>query len=135
MPQQIAAGAKQNGQYNVKLAEALYSYGMYPEAEAAAKLAMSKGGITDPSEAPMVLGQALTAQGKYADAVTAFAASDRRRSRHRAHHPAVGGLRQGQAESARGAAAQRRRIKRIRAGRAKRPALFLSEPKPIRAEA
>jgi len=72
MPQQIAAGEKQNGNYNAKLAEALYSYGMYPEAEAAAKLAMSKGGTTDPSEAPMVLGQALVAQGKYADAVTAF---------------------------------------------------------------
>ena len=63
---------KQNGQYNVKLAEALYSYGMYPEAEAAAKLAISKGGMTDSSEAPMVLGQSLVAQGKYADAVAAF---------------------------------------------------------------
>ncbi|HEX4371236.1 MAG TPA: hypothetical protein VH019_07795 [Rhizomicrobium sp.] len=72
MPQQIAAGEKQNGNYNAKLAEALYSYGMYAEAEAAAKLAMSKGGTTDPSEAPMVLGQSLVAQGKYADAVTAF---------------------------------------------------------------
>jgi len=72
MPQQIAAGAKQSGIYNAKLAEALYSYGMYPEAEAAAQLAISKGGMTDPSEAPMVLGQALVAQGKYADAVTAF---------------------------------------------------------------
>jgi hypothetical protein len=72
MPQQIAAGEKQNGQYNAKLAEALYSYGMYPEAEAAAKLAMSKGGATDSSEPPMVLGQSLVAQGKYAEAVTAF---------------------------------------------------------------
>jgi len=72
MPQQIAAGQKQNGQYNVKLAEALYSYSMYPQAEAAAKLAMTKGGMTDPSEAPMVLGQALVAQGKYDEAVTAF---------------------------------------------------------------
>jgi tetratricopeptide (TPR) repeat protein len=72
MPQQIAAGEKQNGNYNAKLAEALYSYGMYPEAEAAAKLAMSKGGAADPSEAPMVLGQSLVAQGKYADAVAAF---------------------------------------------------------------
>lgn len=72
MPQQIAAGQKQNGQYNVKLAEALYSYGMYPEAEAAAKLAISKGGMTDTSEAPMVLGQALVAQGKYDEAVQAF---------------------------------------------------------------
>ena len=72
MPAQIAAGQKQNGQYNVKLAEALYSYGMYPEAEAAAKLAATKGGMTDATEAPMVLGQALTAQGKYDDAIAAF---------------------------------------------------------------
>ena len=72
IPAQIAAGQKQNGEYNVKLAEALYSYGMYPEAEAAAKLAASKGGTKDPSEAPMVLGQALTAQGKYDEAVQAF---------------------------------------------------------------
>jgi len=72
IPAQIAAGQKQNGQYNVKLAEALFSYGMYPEAEAAAKLAQSKGGMTDTSEAPMVLGQALAAQGKYDDAIAAF---------------------------------------------------------------
>src|SRR5262249_52195436 len=52
--QQIAAESKQNGQYAVKLAEALYSYGMYPEAEAAARLAMQKGGAADASEAPMV---------------------------------------------------------------------------------
>ena len=72
MPAQIAAGQKQNGQYNVKLAEALYSYGMYPEAEAAAKLAQSKGGMTDTSEAPMVLGQAQAAQGKYDEAIASF---------------------------------------------------------------
>ena len=47
---QIAAGQKQSGQYNAKLAEALYSYGMYPEAEAAARLAIQKGGATDASE-------------------------------------------------------------------------------------
>jgi TolA-binding protein len=72
MPQQIAAEQAQDGAYNAKLAEALYSYGMYPEAEAAARLAIQKGGNPDASEAPMVLGQALTAEGKYADAITAF---------------------------------------------------------------
>jgi tetratricopeptide (TPR) repeat protein len=72
IPAQIAAEPKQNGNYSAKLAEALYSYGMYPEAEAAAKLAVSKGGVTDSSEAPMVLGQALTAQGKYDEAIAAF---------------------------------------------------------------
>ncbi|HEV7959991.1 MAG TPA: hypothetical protein VGP01_03095 [Rhizomicrobium sp.] len=72
MPQQIAAEPKQNGQYSAVLAEALYSYGMYPEAEAAAQLAITKGGATDSTEAPMVLGQALAAQGKYDDAIAAF---------------------------------------------------------------
>lgn len=72
MPQEIAAEQKQNGQYSAKLAEALYSYGMYPQAEAAAKLAISKGGATDSTEAPMVLGQALAAEGKYDDAIAAF---------------------------------------------------------------
>ena len=72
MADQIAQQQTQDGAYNAKLAEALYGYGMYPQAEAAARLAIQKGGNPDPSEAPMVLGQALTAQGKYDDAVTAF---------------------------------------------------------------
>jgi TolA-binding protein len=72
MPEQIAQEQAQDGAFNAKLAEALYGYGMYREAEAAAKLAIQKGGNPDPSEAPMVLGQALTAQGKYDDAVVAF---------------------------------------------------------------
>jgi hypothetical protein len=72
MPQQIAAGAKQNGQYNVKLAEALYGYGMFPEAITAAQMAKSKGGATDPAEADMVIGMAQTATGQYAAAATTF---------------------------------------------------------------
>ncbi len=72
MPQQIAGEQAGDGTYNAKLAEALYGYGMYLQAEAAARLAIQKGGNPDPSEAPMVLGQALTAQGKYDDAVAAF---------------------------------------------------------------
>lgn len=73
MPEQIAQQQTQDGAYNAKLAEALYGYGLYREAEAAAKLAMQKGGNPDASEAPMVLGQALTAQGKYDEASAAFA--------------------------------------------------------------
>ena len=69
---QIGAENAQPGVYSAKLAEALYSYGMYPEAEAAANVAMTKGGNPDASEAPMVLGQALAAQGKFADAKAAF---------------------------------------------------------------
>ena len=72
MPDQIAQQQAQDGAYNAKLAEALYGYGMYREAEAAAKLAIQKGGNPDPSEAAMVLGQALTAEGKYDDAAVAF---------------------------------------------------------------
>ena len=72
MPDQIAQQQAQDGAFNAKLAEALYGYGMYRESEAAAKLAIQKGGNPDPSEAPMVLGQALTAQGKYDEAVGAF---------------------------------------------------------------
>jgi len=72
MQQQISAGAKQNGQYNVKLAEALYGYGMFPEAITAAQLAKSKGGATDPTEPDMVAGMAQTASGQYAAAATTF---------------------------------------------------------------
>lgn len=71
--QQIAAGDKQNGTYNVKLAEALYGYGMFPEAEAAARRAQAKGGVADPTEVPMILGMTLTAEGKYQEALAEFA--------------------------------------------------------------
>jgi tetratricopeptide (TPR) repeat protein len=74
IPAQIAAGPKQNGLYNVKLAQALYGYGMYPEAIASAQLGKSKGGDPDPTEADMVIGQAQAATGKYAEAATTFAA-------------------------------------------------------------
>ena len=74
IPAQIAAGkGKEGGQYNVKLAQALYGYGMYAEAEAAAKLAQTKGGATDPTEAPMMIGMSQAAQNNYADAATTFA--------------------------------------------------------------
>jgi len=72
MPAQIAAEQSQNGLYSIKLAEALYSYGMYADAEAAAKKAQTKGGVTDPSEVGIVLGQAQVAQGKYSDAIASF---------------------------------------------------------------
>ena len=72
MQQQIAAGAKQNGQYNVKLAEALYGYGMYPEALAAAQAAKSKGGAADATEPDMVIGMSQAAAGQYAAAAATF---------------------------------------------------------------
>jgi hypothetical protein len=70
--QQIAAGAKQNGQYNVKTAEAAYGYGMFSDAETLARQAKTKGGAQDPTEPDMVIGMAQAAQGKYADAATTF---------------------------------------------------------------
>ena len=72
LPQQITMGAGQNGLFNVKLAEALYGYGMYPQAETAAKLAQTKGGA-DASEVAMTIGMAQAMQGKYADAIATFA--------------------------------------------------------------
>jgi hypothetical protein len=74
IPQQITAGAKQGGEYNVKLAQALYGYGMYAEAETAARLAKSKGDAKDPTEADMVIGLAQQAQGKYSEAATTLGA-------------------------------------------------------------
>ena len=79
----------------------------------------------------MVLGQALVAQGKYADAVTAFGQVTGGGPATRAHHPPMGGLRQGEAESARGTQPRRRRRNKPRGRDARnRPALF-----PPRAEA
>ena len=72
IPAQIAAGPKQNGLYNVKLAQALYGYGMYPEAIASAELGKSKGGDPDATEADMVIAMAQAASGQYAASVTTF---------------------------------------------------------------
>jgi hypothetical protein len=69
---QIAAEAKQGGEYAVKTGETLYGYGMYAEAEAAARLAQTKGGAKDPTEAPMLIAMSQAAQGKYAEAATGF---------------------------------------------------------------
>lgn len=72
IPQQITQGAKEGGEYNVKLAQALYGYGMYAEAETAARLAKTKGGAKDATEADMVIGMSQLAQGKPADALATF---------------------------------------------------------------
>jgi hypothetical protein len=72
--QQIAAGAKQNGVYNVKTGEAAYGYGMYSDAEALGQAAKAKGGLPDPTEADMLIGMSQAAQGKYAEAAQTFSA-------------------------------------------------------------
>lgn len=71
MAEQIKMGASQNGVFNVKLAEALYGYNMFPEAEAAARLGLAKGGA-DASEAQMLIAMSLYQQGKLAEASQAF---------------------------------------------------------------
>jgi hypothetical protein len=68
-----AAEARKSGDFDVKLAEAYYGYARYGEAEAAAQRAIAKGGMKDAGEAQMVLGMALTGEGKSADAAAAFA--------------------------------------------------------------
>jgi hypothetical protein len=72
-PAQVAAGAKQNGVYNVKTAEAAYGYEMFADAETLATAAKAKGGVPDATEPDMVLGMAQAAQNKYADAAQTFA--------------------------------------------------------------
>jgi tetratricopeptide (TPR) repeat protein len=73
LDKQIAAGAKQGGVYNIKLAEALYGYGKFAEAKAAAQLAQSKGGVKDPSEISMVIGMSDVSLGNYQEALDSFA--------------------------------------------------------------
>lgn len=67
----IAAQAQsaKSGEQDIKLAEDYWGYGRYADAEVAARRAIAKGGLKDPSEGPMLLGMLLAAQGKYDDAV------------------------------------------------------------------
>ncbi len=71
LPQQVQMAAGQNGLFSVKLAEAQYGYGMYPEAEASARLALTKGGA-DAAEAQMLIGMSQVMEGKYADAIASL---------------------------------------------------------------
>lgn len=66
------AKARKTGDYDVKLAEAFYGYGRYEDTAEAASRAMSKGGVKDPNEAPLLLGMALAMQGKNPEAVDAL---------------------------------------------------------------
>jgi hypothetical protein len=66
------AKARKTGDYDVKLAETFYGYGRYADAADAAGRALSKGGVKDPNEAPLVLGMSLAMQGKNPEAVDAL---------------------------------------------------------------
>jgi hypothetical protein len=64
---QYAAQAERakSGQQDIKLAEDYWGYGRYADASAAAARAVAKGGMTDPSEGPMLIGMLDVVQGKY----------------------------------------------------------------------
>lgn len=85
---QIAASAAKSktGEQSVKLAEDYWGYDRYADAEAAARAAIAKGGLKDPSEGQMMLGLSLTAQGKYAEAQTAFGSVSGSAARMKAAH-------------------------------------------------
>lgn len=75
IPDQIklANSPKGTGEFDVKLAEALYGYGQYQDAISMAQLAKQKGGTKDPIEADMVIGQSQAALGQYDAAAATFA--------------------------------------------------------------
>ena len=72
MPDQIAQEQAQDGAYNIKLGEALYGYGMYPQAEAAARAGDSKRRQSRSFGSTDGTGPGVNAEGKYDDAVVAF---------------------------------------------------------------
>ncbi|HEY4115174.1 MAG TPA: hypothetical protein VGM17_14055 [Rhizomicrobium sp.] len=69
---EIAAAKKGNGTVALNVAEAMYGYGRFADAEALAREAAAKGGGKYPGQAQILIGMALAAQGKYADAVQAL---------------------------------------------------------------
>ena len=81
-----AAERSKQGEQDVKLAEDYWGYGRYGDAETAARRAISKGGMKDPSEGNFILGIALTAQGKTAEAQAALAKVDSTPARAKAAH-------------------------------------------------
>ena len=85
---QIAASAEKSktGEQDIKLAEDYWGYGRFADAEAAARRAIGKGGLKDPSEGPMVLGMTLVAQGKYDEALQTLAQVNGSAARNAAAH-------------------------------------------------
>ena len=75
IPDQIklANSPKGTGEFDVKLAEALYGYGQYQDAITMAQLAKQKGGTKDAIEADMVIGQSQAALGQFDAAAATFA--------------------------------------------------------------
>jgi Tetratricopeptide repeat len=74
LPGIAASAAKaKTGREDFQLAEDYWGYGRFADAEAAVRSAMSKGGLKDPSQGPMLLGMTLVAQGKYDEAIQTLA--------------------------------------------------------------
>jgi len=77
---EIAAAHKGSGQEAIRVAEALYGYGRYADAEQLAREALSKGlagkgkcrSHCDPAEALLLIGMSQAMQGRYADALASF---------------------------------------------------------------
>jgi hypothetical protein len=84
----IAAQAEhaKTGEADIKLAEDYWGYGRYADGEIAARRAIGKGGLKDPSEGPMLLGMLLAAEGKYTEAQQTLAQVTGSASRKAAAH-------------------------------------------------
>lgn len=70
---EIAAARKGGGTAALNVAEALYGYGRYADAEQLARQAGPRAG-KNPGQASMIVGMSLVRQGKFADAAQAFQA-------------------------------------------------------------
>jgi len=84
----IASSAEKskNGLQDIKLAEDYWGYGRFADAEAVARRAITKGGLKDPSEGPMLLGMLLVAEGKYDDAIKTLSEVNGSASRNSVAH-------------------------------------------------
>jgi hypothetical protein len=60
-----AASKSKRGEDGMQIAQDLWGYGRYADVESIATAARAKGGIKDPGEAPVLIGMAQIAQGKY----------------------------------------------------------------------
>lgn len=70
LPSLLAAAKGQDARHNMVLAQDVYGYGRFAEAEELARRALAKGAQSD--EANMVIGMSLVGEGKYSDAVATF---------------------------------------------------------------
>ena len=87
LPAIAASAAKsKSGEQDAKLAEDYWGYGRYADAEAAARRAIDKGGLKDPSEGNLILGVALVAQAKNVDAEKPLEMVDGSQARAKAAH-------------------------------------------------